>query len=105
MQIVAKIFLKSHFNFAIYTKMQWLILEFKTCGLGSRIQDMETEWRLQFGTYLISYFIFGKQNWRDEPNIELKYQSVRRDMMFLAFNSLKTLEVENDHAHIIRQDI
>ena len=28
----------------------------------------------------------------DEPNIELKCQSVRRDMMFLASNSLQNLE-------------
>ena len=37
----------------------------------------------------------------DEPNIELKCQSVRRDMRFLASNSLST----TDHAHVIIQDL
>ena len=42
---------------------------------------------------------------RDELNVELKDQSVSLDMMFLASNSLQNLEVKNDHAHVIMQDI
>ena len=41
----------------------------------------------------------------DEPNVELKCQSVRRDMMFLASNSLQILRGQNDHAHVIMQGI
>ena len=37
-------------------------LEIKPCGLGSRIWDMEAEWRLKVITDLISWWIFGKQN-------------------------------------------
>ena len=39
-------------------------LEIKLCGLGSRIRDMEAEWRLRVITDLMSWWIFGKQNWR-----------------------------------------
>jgi hypothetical protein len=31
------------------------ILEIKLCGLGSRIRDMETKWRVKVITELISY--------------------------------------------------
>ena len=41
----------------------------------------------------------------DEPNIELKCQSVHQYMMFLPLSASKTLEVKNDHANVITQDI
>ena len=46
-----------------YTK-----LEIKPCWLGSRIGDMEAEWRLRVITGLISWWSFGKQNWHCEMN-------------------------------------
>ena len=42
---------------------------------------------------------------RDEPNVEVKCQSVRQDVMFLASNNLQKLGNKNDHAHFITQDI
>ena len=38
----------------------YILLEIKPCGLGSRIRDMEAEWRDI--TDKISWQIFGKQN-------------------------------------------
>ena len=79
------------------SKIQFLSLEkleIKPCELGSRIRDMEAEWRLKVITDFISYWIFGKQNWgcgMDRTNFELKCQSVRRDMMCMASNSLYNL--------------
>ena len=66
-----------------------LLLEIKPCGLGSCIRDMEAEWRLKVITDLISW-IFGKENWRCGMN-QMLSSSVRRDMMFLASNSLNNL--------------
>ena len=43
--------------------LSYEILEIKPCGLGSRIRDMEAEWRLKVITDRISWRIFGKQNW------------------------------------------
>ena len=63
---------------------------------------MEAEWRLKVITDLISYWIFGKQNWHFGMNWTL---SVWRDMMFLASNSLHIPQVKNDYAHVITQDI
>ena len=41
-----------------------LINEIKPYGIGSRVRDMKAEWRLKVITDLISWSIFGKQNWR-----------------------------------------
>ena len=69
------------------------ILEIKP-ALGSRIRDMEAELRLKIITDVISWWIFGKQNWRFRMNlnVELKCQSVHQDMTFLTSNSLHNLE-------------
>ena len=77
----------------------YIILEIKPFGLGSRIRDMEAEWRLKVITDLISW-IFGKQNWHFGMN--WTGQSVRGDIMFLASTAT---EVKNDHAHVITQGI
>ena len=45
----------------VYT---YTTLEIKPCGLGSRVWDMEAELRLKGITDLISWWIFGKLNWR-----------------------------------------
>ena len=50
------------------------VLEIKPYELGSRIREMNAEWRLKGTTDLISRWIFGKAElalW-DEPNIEPK---------------------------------
>ena len=41
----------------------------------------------------------------DEPNFELKCQSVHRDMMFWPLTASTTSEVKNDYAYVIMQDI
>ena len=43
---------KEESEFWAYSNMK--LLEIKPCGLGSRIRDMEAEWRLKFITDLIS---------------------------------------------------
>ena len=42
--------------------VNYVTLEIKPCGLGSRIWNMEAEWMLKVINDLISW-IFGKQNW------------------------------------------
>ena len=51
-----------------------------TCGLGSRIRDMEAEWRLR----VINDLIFGESGMN-------RTLSLCQDMMFLASNSLHNL--------------
>ena len=63
-------------------------LEIKPCGLGSRIRDMEAEWRPKVITDLISVNLWKAELalW-NEPNVE----NVRQDIVFLASNSLHNL--------------
>ena len=82
------------------------VLEIKPCGLGSRIGDMEAEWRLRVITDKTSWWIFGKQNWRWGwtkywvPKCALRYI-----WCFWALRASTTLEVKNNHIHVITQDI
>ena len=48
---------------SIIVQVFYILLEIKPCGLGSRIRDMEAEWRLKVITDLFSWWIFGKENW------------------------------------------
>ena len=74
----------------------FLALEIKPCRLGSRIRDMEAEWSLKVINDLISWN-FGKQNWRCELKIYLKFEpdghqywftlykvATRRETLFIA---------------------
>ena len=53
-------------------------LEIKSCWLGSRIRNIEAEWRLKVIIDLISW-MFGKQNWRCGMN---RILSVSKDDVF-----------------------
>ena len=46
------------------------ILEIRPCGLGSRIRDMQAEWRLKVITDLISWIFGAELALWDEPNVE-----------------------------------
>ena len=74
------------------------ILEIKPYGLGSRIGDMEAKRRLKGIMDLISWWIFGKQNWRCGMNQTLSLivpksaqpPQSRRSKMIMPILSLKT---------------
>ena len=68
-------------------------LNIKPCGLGSRIRDMEAEWRLKVINDLISWIRTGAVGWTER-------QSVNRDMVFLAST---TSEVKKNHAMLSLQ--
>ena len=56
--------LQSVSNSQNWFHQKYITLEIKPCGLGSKIRDMEAEWRLRVITDLIYWWNFGKQNWR-----------------------------------------
>ena len=82
----------------------YVVLEIKPCGLGSRIWDTEAEWRLKFLTDLISWWIFGEQNWRWGMNRTLS-KVCAKIWCFWPLIAFTTSEVKNDHIHVITQDI
>ena len=67
---------------------------------------MEAEWRLKVITDLISW-IFGKQNWRCGMNWMMSKSSkvCVKIWCFWSLTASTTLEVKNDHAHVIAQGI
>ena len=68
----------------------YLELEIKPYGLGSRIQDMEAEWRLKGIIDLISWWIFGKQKLRCGMNQMLSVKVCAKIWCFWPLtNSLK----------------
>ena len=57
-------------------------------------------WRLKVITDLISYWIFGKQNWRCGMNWTLSAKVCAKIWCFWPLTASTTSEVKNDHAYI-----
>ena len=82
-----------------WTPVILVVLEIKPCGLGSRIRDVEAEWRLRVITDNILWWIFDKQNWRWRMNQTLSYSAkvFAKIWCFWPLTASTTTEVKNYH--------